>query len=205
MKRNYPIYGYILLLFALISIILWQYYYYSALNVNSIVYIKQLNRLTGVGFLTTRHVHADFKIYINGGLIDLNKIELQAPEFGSLGFWNDANTSKFVHLHGGEPNKDVLHVHATGIKLAMFFRTIGGRIGPGCISFPQTISKASFCNKKDKTLKVFINGIITVAPFDYEMQDLDKLLITYGNDSDAEISRQIKSIGNNACFQSRKC
>lgn len=205
MKKNYKIYVSITVFLALISIILWQFFYYNSLNENSLAYINQLSRLTGVGFLTSQHIHADFKIYVNGAMIDLNKIELQAPEFASLEFWSDANTSKFVHLHEGETNKDVMHVHATGISLAMFLRAVSGKISQSCVNFPKIISNREFCDEKNKTLRVFINGVKSNAPQDYEIKDMDKILISYGNDSDAQVSMQIKSIGNNACIQSGKC
>lgn len=171
---------------------------------NSLVYISSLEKLIGIGKLGSTHIHADFKIYADNKIINLNNEQFQAPEFGSIDFWRDANVNKFAHLHPGQNNIDVIHVHAKGVTLGMFFRTIGISLNESCIKFPEGVG-GNYCNEENKPLQIFINGIKIENPEDYEIRDLDRILVTYGNSTESNIKKQIGSIGNNACIQSKKC
>ena len=169
---------------------------------NDFVYISHLEQLTGVGKLSSTHIHADMKIYINFLELDLNREEFQAPDYGTLEFWREAKVNRFTHLHNGEDNVDVVHVHATGITLGMFLKTLGIKLTSKCITFEQ---EGAYCNDEIGSLKVYINGKIVPDSANYEIRDLDKILISYGSESEEEILEQLASIGNNACKQSAKC
>ncbi len=166
------------------------------------VYSSQLEQLSGVGPLESTHIHADMKIYVNNEYVDLNKEEILSPEFGSLDFWRQAKVNRFTHLHAGENNIDVIHVHATGITLGMFIRSIGGKLEDDCLTLPLSLGGDAYCDSTNKKLNVFINGDKKINYGNYIIQDLDKILITYGT---SDIQQQFDSIGNRACIQSKKC
>ena len=63
----------------------------------------------------------------------------------------------------------------------------------------------SYCNDGDKTVKIFVNGKKNRSFDDYELSDLDQILITYGDESDEEIEAQLDSVGDRACIQSEIC
>ena len=170
---------------------------------NSQAYIKLLQGVSGIGNLYSQHIHADFKFYIGGRDIDFNKEEFQAPEFTTLEFWKDAKVNKFTHLHPGQDNIGLIHVHATGITLSMFFRTIGVKLNDTCIVFSDSIG-GTYCSSGGKRLRVFANGVKINAAA-YEIKDLDKILIAYGNESASDIQSEMNSVGSRACIESNKC
>ena len=55
-----------------------------------------------------------------------------------------------------------------------------------------------FCNEGDKTLKFYVNNQSSDIFDDYEFHDLDKVLISYGNETDSQIQTQLASITNKA-------
>ena len=57
------------------------------------------------------HTHQDFKVYINGNALDFTQAKYQKPHENQL-----------VHLEGGDG--DVIHVHATGVTIGLFFKSI---------------------------------------------------------------------------------
>ncbi len=60
-----------------------------------------------IGILGSQHVHADFKVYVNGNSIDFNKKEYFMK-------------SSFMHVDPSPDNDEAsgtLHMHATGVPL----------------------------------------------------------------------------------------
>ena len=63
----------------------------------------------------------------------------------------------------------------------------------------------TFNNNDKKTLKMYINGELNKEFSNYEFKDLDKILISYGNEDEKQIKKQIDSVTDKACIQSEKC
>lgn len=125
-----------------------------------------------IGVLGSQHVHADWKIYINEKALDLTSYShMQRMREGK-------SVSSFIHVDSGAPlpekTGDIIHMHATGIPLSMFFESI----------------EMLFDNKK---FKVFVNGKENKDSEKYVFKDLDKILITDGK---GNIQEQLKSITN---------
>lgn len=156
---------------------------------NSALYVNHLEQLTGIGRLGSTHIHADFKVYINGEEIKIYQEK-------------NLEKNKFTHMHPGKDEEDVIHVHATGITLKQFFNTLNIRLSRNCIILED---EGEFCNTKSKTMKYYVNNKLNDEAPDHEINDLDKILISYGDESQAEIQKQLASIGNKACIQSKKC
>ncbi len=141
-----------------------------------------------MGILGSQHIHADWKIYIGGKPLDFSdKSHMERMR-------SNLPVSSFIHVDSGAPapekTGDVLHMHATGIPLWVFFNSIGLNFNKDCI----TIENQKFCNGENKKLKFFVNGKENNAFENYVFQDLDKLLISYGDEGEEEIKNQLAEI-----------
>lgn len=139
-----------------------------------------------IGPIGSAHLHVDIKIYINGKVLDLSLDKYQLK-------------SDAVHLEGRDG--EVIHVHATGVTLGYFLGTLGMSIKEGCLRLD---SGEEFCNEGERTLKVYVNNELIQNPEDYVMKDLDKILITYGDETEEEIKKQIASIPDKAKYFSKQ-
>ena len=142
-----------------------------------------------MGVLGSQHIHADWKIYINGKPLDFSdKSHMERMR-------SNKPVSSFIHVDSGapEPEKtgDVLHMHATGIPLWLFFDSIGMEFNKKCITLEN---KEKLCNEGNKELKFFVNGKQNNEFENYVFNDLDKILISYGEESEGEIKNQLSTI-----------
>lgn len=125
-----------------------------------------------IGVLGSQHIHADWKVYVNGEALDFTgKDHMTRMRSGS-------SVSSFIHVDSGaqEPEKtgDILHMHATGVPLWIFFDSIE-------LNLPEST-------------KVYVNGQLNLQGLNYVFNDLDKILISYGNETNLE--SQIEAITN---------
>ena len=122
-----------------------------------------------IGVLGSQHIHADWKIYLNGKAVDLSEYSHMERMQKNL------PVSSFIHADSGSPSPektgDVSHMHATGVPLWIFFKSIGLELPSG--------------------VKMYVNGK-EIADFqNYVFKDLDKILITDGN---GDLTQQLNSI-----------
>lgn len=136
------------------------------------------------------HEHADFAVYLEGQKFDFKPAKYQSSETNPL--------DPDAHLHDG--NGEITHKHRKGITLGYFFGTIGMKFDGQCFA---TDDGKQYCNSGAKTLKMFVNGKENTQFGSYEFTDLDKILITYGDQTG--VADQISSIGDDACLYSEKC
>lgn len=132
-----------------------------------------------IGILGSAHIHADFKVFINGEPIN----------FADKDYYMK---SSFIHVDENQNKEDssgVLHMHATGVPLWMFFESIGGRFDEKCIS----VGGETFCNGKGRSVKFYANGKPNSGFGDYVFSDLDKILISYGGINE-DVQEQLKSV-----------
>lgn len=128
-----------------------------------------------IGILGSQHIHADWKVYVNGVPFDWSPYA-DLHERQMKGDFSITGTSAFIHIHPSEsPEKsgDVLHMHATGIPLWLFFESIG-------VKLPEDIT-------------LYVNGEIEKEGLNYVFNDLDKLLLT-NSDDESDIKLQLNSI-----------
>ena len=164
----------------LLTLFLWQWLSKSNL-------IRQLNEfqkdnkdlylLSGIGQLKSAHLHADVKVYINDKAIDFSQRKYQLA-------------ARFIHFEEGVG--DVLHTHATGLTLGHLFKSLGMDLNNNCIIFEGQ----SYCNDANKRLKFYVNGQANNEFDNYVIKDLDKYLISYGDESEEEIKKQLNSVTN---------
>lgn len=131
------------------------------------------------------HEHVDFKVYVNGESIDFSQQKYLVR-------------SEYVHVEGGLGIGDVIHKHATGVTLGFFFQTLDISLNSTCLVLD---TDESFCNEGDKTLKLFVNGEPNESFGEYEIRDLDKILVSYGDETPEEIQEQLDSITDYASQQ----
>ncbi len=134
------------------------------------------------------HEHADFAVFINN-----ERVNFSSPKYMS----DQTLLSERVHLHDMEER--VLHKHDKEVRWSEFFITIGMNLNNTCFS----INGRDYCNNETHLLKVFSNTNEITDIENYEVKDLDRVLITYGTGE--HIDEQIKSVSDIACVFSNKC
>ena len=137
----------------------------------------------GLGAVGSQHIHFDFRLYVNGNAIDLSQQKYQLR-------------SQYIHMENGDG--DIVHVHATGVTLNYFLRTIGFGIDGNCLA---TDSAGSLCSNGKESLAVYVNGGRKSDAGNYVFRNLDKILVSYGSNSEAEIASETASITDKARLQ----
>lgn len=137
----------------------------------------------GVGTIGSTHIHADFSVFLNG-----EEITPLGPEFYVA--------SSFVHVEEGSGQGSVIHIHATGVPLKMFFNSIGMKFTPECFEVNRDMK---YCNDGVNTLKMYVKHENETwdqnSEYEnYVSKDLDKILITYGDETDEEIVAQQNNV-----------
>ena len=138
---------------------------------------KDLQLLSGIGPLRSAHLHADVKVYINGNSIDFSQKKYQLA-------------ARYIHFEEGVG--DVIHTHATGLTMGHMFSSLGVDFNSNCIEFESQ----DYCNGGSKKLRFYVNGQQNNQFDNYLIKDLDKILLSYGSESEAEIQKQLGSITN---------
>ena len=57
----------------------------------------------------------------------------------------------------------------------------------------------------NKKLKMYVNGKRNDEYAQYDIQDEDKILLSYGDETDKEIQNQLNALTDEACIYSLKC
>ncbi len=136
------------------------------------------------------HEHADFAVYLEGKKFDFTQAKYQSSTE------NPIDTA--AHLHDG--NGEVTHKHRKGVTLGYFFETLGMKLDANCFT---TDDGKQYCANTEKKLRIFVNGMPNDQLGKYEFADLDKILITYGDETG--VADQITSVSDDACLYSEKC
>jgi hypothetical protein len=149
------------------------------------------------------HFHADFALFIDG-----NEFNFNQPQFVST---DDDLIAADVHIH---PERyTVVHVHYTNTTWARFFDTLGFTFAdqsmPGitdgqvCLTMP---SGEKHCNGDQGTFKFFVNGVPVNGLAGTNIGDLDRVLISYGTESAAEVAAsQVTQVTDQACIPDERC
>ncbi|MBI2102160.1 hypothetical protein HYT53_06130 [Candidatus Woesearchaeota archaeon] len=176
-KKDLFLYAVILVLTALF---LWQWLSKGAL-------IQQLHEmqmdnndlhlLSGIGNLRSTHKHADVKVYINGNSIDFSQRKYQLA-------------SRFIHFEEGIG--DVVHVHATGLTIGHLLKSLKGSLNNNCL----VLDGNNYCSDNSGKLRFYVNNKPNSDFGSYVFKDLDKMLISYGDEDDSVIQKQLDSVTN---------
>jgi len=142
------------------------------------------------------HEHVNFALFINGTQFNFNQSKYMTTEEQEVGLRAD------VHMH--DMNGGVIHLHAPGITLGMFFESLGMSINSSCLTLDNG---KSYCDSGENTdtLKLYVNGVQSSAFGSLQLHDLDRILVTFGSDPQQSILNQINSVPTDACIYSEKC
>ena len=125
------------------------------------------------GELGSEHSHAAILVKIFG-----DKFDFSAPAYQIKSSW--------IHFEGRDGS--TIHKHATGVTLGYLFDTLGLGLDDQCYVFQDG---RSFCTNEDYSLKFYINGEKVNDIRDYEVQENDRVLISYGGETPEEIEAQL--------------
>lgn len=99
------------------------------------------------------------------------------------------NLSQDAYIEASNPN--IVRVKKSGTTWNSFFSTLPFKLTSECLT---TGTKETFCSGNKGTLKFYINGEKSTNALSQEIKDGDKLLVTFGLESEAQIRQQIERI-----------
>ncbi len=157
----------------------------SVLLVVGFIVYRGINSSSGaeIGQIGSTHIHADIGIFLNG-----KQMTPIPPQYYVR--------SPYVHFEGGPGAGTVIHIHATGVPLSLLFKSLSVDFDSKCFT---SYSGQKYCSDDQKTLKMFVkhkdgNWTQNYENEKYVFEDLDKILITYGNESMEGIEKQMDSV-----------
>ena len=130
----------------------------------------------GAGKLGDEHEHASLLVRIFG-----DKFDFSATTYQIKSSW----------IHFEESDGNTIHRHSSGVTLGYLFETLNIVIDQDCYIFSDG---RQFCTNEDYSLKFFINGDSVNSINDYVIQDDDRILISYGNETEAQITDQLNEL-----------
>ena len=130
----------------------------------------------GVGKLGDEHEHASLLVRIFG-----DKFDFSSPAYQIKSSW----------IHFEESDGNTVHRHSSGVTLGYLFGTLNIGIDEDCYNFADG---RQFCTNEDYSLKYFINGDSVNSINDYVVQDDDRILISYGGETEEQINQQLDEL-----------
>ena len=141
----------------------------------------------GAGKLGGEHEHASLLVRIFG-----DKFDFAVPSYQIKSSW----------IHFEESDGTTIHRHASGVTLGYLFDSLNIDVGqvdlnplkemqdlaPKCFIFPDG---RQFCDNEDYRLKFYINHVEQQSIYNYVLEDGDRILITYGNETPEQIEEQL--------------
>ena len=133
----------------------------------------------GAGVLGDEHVHASILVKLHGDTFDFS-----SPAYQIKSSW----------IHFEAQDGSTIHRHSTGVTLGYLFENIGIGLDEECYAFRGTSGERVFCTNEDYSLKFYVNHQPVSGINDYVFEDGDKILISYGGESQAEIDAQLAEL-----------
>jgi len=130
----------------------------------------------GAGKLGDEHEHASMLVRIFN-----DKFDFSAPAYQVKSAW--------IHFESSDGN--TIHRHSSGVTLGYLFDNLNMVIDDQCFIFPDG---RQFCSNEDYSLKYFINHEAVSSIRDYVFEDQDRILVSYGNESEEQIVEQLKEL-----------
>jgi hypothetical protein len=130
----------------------------------------------GAGKLGGEHEHASLLVRIFD-----DKFDFSVPTYQIKSSW----------IHFEESDGTTIHRHASGVMLGYLFETMNIGINSECYVFPDG---RQFCTNEDYSLKYYINHQLVKDIIDHVIQDGDRILITFGNETPEQIEEQLAEL-----------
>ena len=143
-------------------------------------FVTSTNNVPGApenaGKLGDEHIHASLLVNIFG-----DKFDFSTPNYQVKTSW----------IHFENQDGDTIHRHSTGVELEFLFNSMSIAVDDKCFGFPDG---RQFCNNDDYSLKFYINQQKVEDIQKYVVQDDDRILITYGNEDQLAIDKQLAEL-----------
>ena len=132
----------------------------------------------GAGKLGDEHEHASILVRIFG-----DKLDFSSPAYQIKSSW----------IHFEESDGTTIHRHSTGVTLGYLFGSLGFTSTDDCFAFPDG---RTWCTSHDEdySLKYYINHQIEKDINDYIIEEGDRILITHGGETPAQIEEQLREL-----------
>ena len=132
----------------------------------------------GAGPQGSAHTHAAILVKIFG-----DEFDFSAPAYQIKSSW--------IHFEGRDGS--TIHKHATGVTLGYLFETLSLGLTDQCFEFQDG---RNFCTNDDYELMFYINGEQVSDIRGYEIEEDDRILISYGTETPEEIDAQLLQLEN---------
>ena len=146
----------------------------------NIPFITSTNNIPGApenaGKLGDEHIHASMLTKIFG-----DKFDYATPNYQVKTSW----------IHFENQDGDTIHRHSTGVDLEFLFDSMNIALDDKCFVFPDG---RQFCTNNDYTLQFYINQQKVDDIRNYIIQEEDRILITYGNEDQEAIDKQLAEL-----------
>ena len=143
-------------------------------------FVTSTNNVPGApenaGKLGDEHIHASLLVKIFG-----DKFDFSTPNYQVKTSW----------IHFENSDGDTIHRHSTGVELEFLFNSMNIPVSDQCFGFPDG---RQFCTNDDYSLKYFINHEEVSDIRGYVIQEDDRILISYGGETEDEIEEQLKEL-----------
>ena len=143
-------------------------------------FVTSTNNVPGApmnaGKLGDEHIHASMLVKIFG-----DKFDFSTPNYQVKTSW----------IHFENSDGDTVHRHSTGVELEFMFNSMKIALDDKCFVFPDG---RQFCTNEDYSLKFYVNGQKVDDIRYYVVQEDDRILISYGNESQEQIDKQLSEL-----------
>jgi|TARA_B100002052_G_scaffold87868_1_gene80777 hypothetical protein len=143
-------------------------------------FVTSTNNVPGApenaGKLGDEHIHASLLVSIFG-----DKFDFSTPNYQVKTPW----------IHFENQDGDTIHRHSTGVELEFLFNSMSVGVDENCFVFPDG---RQFCNNEDYSLKFYINEKLVEDIRQYVIQEDDRILISYGNEDQLAIEKQLAEL-----------
>jgi hypothetical protein len=143
-------------------------------------FVTSTNNIPGApenaGKLGEEHIHASMLVKIFG-----DKFDFTTPNYQIKTSW----------IHFEDQDGDTVHRHSTGVELEFLFNSMNIGIDENCFVFPDG---RQFCTNEDYSLKYYVNQEQVKNIQTYVVQEDDRILITYGNEDQLGIDKQLAEL-----------
>ena len=143
-------------------------------------FVTSTNNVPGApenaGKLGAEHIHASMLVKIFG-----DKFDFSTPNYQVKTPW----------IHFENQDGDTIHRHSTGVELEFLFNSMNIAVDDNCFVFPDG---RQFCTNEDYSLKFYINQQLVEDIRKYIVQEDDRILITYGNEDQLAIDKQLAEL-----------
>ena len=143
-------------------------------------FVTSTNNVPGApenaGKLGAEHIHASMLVKIFG-----DKFDFSTPNYQVKTPW----------IHFENQDGDTIHRHSTGVELEFLFNSMNIAVDDNCFVFPDG---RQFCTNEDYSLKFYVNEQLVKDLRQYIIQEDDRILITYGNEDQLAIDKQLAEL-----------